>query len=144
MIREIRPDELSQLLELYLYLHETSIPQDSEELHSIWSRILADSNYHVIVCEEDGRLVSSCVCLIIPNLTRGLRPYAFIENVVTHADYRGRGFATACLDYACALAKAENCYKVMLLTGSKQKSTLDFYRRAGFSSDIKTGFVKQL
>ena len=54
------------------------------------------------------KIVSSCVCVIIPNLTRDVRPYAFIENVVIHADYRGKGYATECLNYAKAIAEKEN------------------------------------
>lgn len=64
---------------------------------------------------------------IIPNLTHGQRPYAFIENVITDANYRKRGLANAYLDYAKEIAKKKNCYKMMLLTGSKEESTLKFY-----------------
>ena len=102
MIREIREDELWQLLELYTHLHESGIPEEGQNLMSSWEQIKNDPNHHIIVAEEDGRIVSSCVCVIIPNLTRGVRPYAFIENVVTHRDYRGRGLAGQCLDYASA------------------------------------------
>ena len=66
----------------------------------VWNTFLQDKNHHIIVNEIDGKLVSSCVCVIIPNLTRNIRPYAFIENVVTHSDYRGMGYATECLNYA--------------------------------------------
>lgn len=59
-----------------------------------------DNNHHLIVCEVDGKIVASCVCVVIPNLTRNVRPYAFVENVVTHADYRKKGYATDCLNYA--------------------------------------------
>ena len=144
MIREITPGDLSGLLELYTHLHEISVPEDSEHLRSTWSAICEHPDYHIIVCEEDGRIVSSCVCVIVPNLTRNVRPYALIENVVTHADYRGKGYATACLDYARRLAVSANCYKMMLITGTKSESTLDFYRNAGYSSEGKTAFYQLL
>ncbi len=144
MIREIRESELNQLLELYLFLHEDSVPQTTEHLKSVWKTILEDKNHHIIVKEVDGKIVSSCVCVIIPNLTRNVRPYAFIENVVTHSDYRGKGYATECLDYAKQIAINENCYKMMLLTGSKSESTLKFYANAGYNSADKTAFIQWL
>lgn len=144
MIREIREDELDALLRLYLYLHDTAVPEMSETLKNTWDAILRDPNHHVIVCEIDGCLVASCVCVVIPNLARGVRPYALVENVVTHADHRGRGYATACLNYAREIAEKANCYKIMLLTGSKQESTLQFYRNAGYNAEDKTGFVRWL
>lgn len=90
VIREIKTHELNKLLELYTHLHELGVPEHSENLEKTWNAICNDENHHIIVCEVDGKIVSSCVCVIIPNLTRNIRPYAFIENVVTHADYRGK------------------------------------------------------
>ena len=144
MIREARFEDLPQILELYLHLHETAVPEESGELCRVWQEILTDDNHHLIVCEEDGKIVSSCVCVIIPNLTRGVRPYAFVENVVTHADYHGKGYATVCLNYARELARKENCYKMMLLTGSKSLETLAFYQNAGYNSSDKTAFIQWL
>lgn len=89
-------------------------------------------------------MVSSCVCVIIPNLTRGVRPYAFVENVVTHLDYRGKGYAADCLQYAKDIAEKNNCYKMMLLTGSKKESTLKFYENAGYNCSDKTAFIQWL
>ena len=142
MVREIKENELNELLELYLYLHEESVPEMTEHLKDTWNTIMQDKNHHIIVKEVDGRIVSSCVCMIIPNLTRNIRPYAFVENVVTHDDYRGKGYATECLDFAKEIAEKENCYKMMLLTGSKEEATLNFYRRAGYNSSDKTAFIQ--
>lgn len=88
-IREAREEDLDALLELYLDLHEQSIPEHDGHLRDTWARVLADPDHHLIVCECDGAIVSSRACVIIPNLTRGVRPYAFVENVVTRADARG-------------------------------------------------------
>ena len=144
MVRESRKEDLKQILELYLYLHEESIPEMSERLLHTWEQIMNDENHHLIVNEVDGRIVSSCVCVIIPNLTRNVRPYAFVENVVTHKDYRGRGLATECLEHAKRIAQANHCYKMMLLTGSKEEKTLEFYRNAGYNSTDKTAFIQWL
>lgn len=144
MIREARESDLQEILQLYLFLHETNVPKDSEQLRKTWDNILNDENHHLIICEVDGKIVASCVCVIIPNLTRNVRPYAFVENVVTHRDYRGRGYATACLDYARQIAEEDHCYKMMLLTGSKEESTLNFYCNAGYNSSDKTAFIQWL
>lgn len=144
MIREAKNQDLQQILELYLHLHETNVPEQSENLRKTWMQIIDDEHHHLIVCEAGGKIVSSCVCVIIPNLTRGVRPYAFVENVVTHADHRGKGYATACLNYARELAQKESCYKMMLLTGSKSPETFAFYRNAGYNSTDKTAFIQWL
>lgn len=144
MIREANKDDLNALLELYLCLHEDSIPNESEHLSNTWEQIINDPNHHLVVNEVDGRIVSSCVCVIIPNLTRNVRPYAFVENVVTHKDYRCRGLAQECLNFARDIAIKENCYKMMLLTGSKSPSTLHFYEKAGYNSSDKTAFIQWL
>ena len=144
MLREAVTNDLNALLELYLHLHEDSIPADDAHLRQTWDQIIADPNHHIIVNEIDGKIVSSCVCVIIPNLTRGIRPYAFVENVVTSADNRCHGYARECLDYAKAIAQRENCYKMMLMTGSKNPATLRFYENAGYNSNDKTAFIQWL
>jgi len=144
MIREANKNDLKEILELYLSLHETDIPEESDHLTETWDKIITDDNHHLIVYELAGKIVSSCVCVIIPNLTRNVRPYAFVENVVTHEAHRGKGYATECLNYAKKIAEDNNCYKMMLLTGSKKQSTLDFYKNAGYNSSDKTAFIQWL
>ena len=116
----------------------------TEHLKMTWRAIMQDKNHHIIVKKLDGKIVSSCVCVIITNLTRNIRPYAFIENVVTHSDYRGKGYATECLNYAKQIAENTNCYKMMLLTGSKKKEILNFYGNARYNSTDKTAFIQWL
>lgn len=142
MVREAKKEDLAEVLQLYLYLHEKSIPEQSEHLISTWNQIVEDKNHHLLVNIVNNKIVSSCVCVIIPNLTRNVRPYAFIENVVTNEAYRGKGYATECLNYAKDIAVKENCYKMMLLTGSKKLQTLEFYKNAGYNSTDKIAFIQ--
>ena len=144
MVREANKDDLEAVLELYLFLHDDSIPEHDDHLAKTWNQIMDDPNHHIIVNEVDGKIVSSCVCVIIPNLTHNVRPYAFVENVVTHIDYRCRGLAGECLAYAKQIAEKENCYKMMLLTGSKRPETLRFYENSGYNSNDKTAFIQWL
>lgn len=142
MIREISDKDYDGLMRLYMQLHDNPFPEKDASMMELWNRILADENHHIIVAEEDGKIVSSCVCVIIPNLTHNQQPYAFIENVITDEAYRKRGLATACLNYAKEIAVKENCYKMMLLTGAKIESTLNFYEQAGYNRKDKTAFIQ--
>ena len=142
MIREISDKDYDGLMRLYMQLHDNPFPEKDASMMELWNRILADENHYIIVAEEDGKIVSSCVCVIIPNLTHNQQPYAFIENVITDEAYRKRGLATACLNYAKKIAVKENCYKMMLLTGAKIESTLNFYEQAGYNRKDKTAFIQ--
>ena len=144
IIREVGINDLDSIQELYLHLHETEKLPDSYELRSIWKKVIADENYHILVGEIDGKVISSVTLVVIPNLTRGAKPYALIENVVTHTDYRGKGYAKLLMQEASKIAEASGCYKIMLLTGSKKELTLRFYENCGFNCNDKTAFIKWL
>jgi ribosomal protein S18 acetylase RimI-like enzyme len=142
MIREITENDFDGLMNLYTQLHDNKMPDKTTDIKNVWNRIINDKDHHIIVADEDGKIVSSCVCVIIPNLTHNQQPYAFVENVITDAAYRKKGLATQCLNYAKELAIDNNCYKLMLLTGSKKESTLNFYEQAGYNRNDKTAFIQ--
>ncbi|MBN1978257.1 MAG: GNAT family N-acetyltransferase [Anaerolineae bacterium] len=142
-VRPIEKVELPKLLDLYKHLFEKADapPPPDEQLAQLWDGITTNPLLHYFVGEIDGQIVSSCTMAIIPNLTRGARPYALIENVVTHRAHRKRGYGTQVLRHALQVAWGNGCYKVMLLTGRKDEATLRFYERAGFKPGVKTGFI---
>jgi len=111
----------------------------TDYINKLWEEIFSDPNRYYIVVEEE-----SCILIIINNLTRSGRPFGLIENVVTNKEYRKKGYGTAILHKAVEIAKENNCYKVVLLTGRKEESVLRFYERAGFEKGIKTGFIMRL
>ncbi|MHA2035314.1 MAG: GNAT family N-acetyltransferase [Promethearchaeota archaeon] len=141
-IRYIKKSEMDDLLTLYTHLHRKDTPLPEKPLLiSIWEEITSNPLLHYFVIEYEKNIVSSCTLSIIPNLTRSGRPYGLIENVVTHVDYRRRGFGIAVLQYALKVAWKNKCYKVMLLTGSKDPAIYQFYAKAGFKQGVKTGFI---
>ena len=143
-VREARAADVPALMDLYLN-HLTAKPPMEPQSPEAWEAKLAEirdvKGMHVLLGEVEGRAVSSVTLVIIPNLTHNLRPYALIENVVTRAEDRGCGYATAVMARAADIAREAGCYKIMLMTGSKRESTLRFYERCGYNGNDKTGFV---
>ncbi len=143
-IREAELQDLEGLLELYLHLHEKEKLPVTSEVVSLWKEIIDNPDYHLLVGEIDGKLVSSVTLVVIKNLTRLMRPYSIIENVITHRDYRCRGYAQALMKRAEEIARSAGCYKIMLLTGSKEESTLRFYENCGYNRKDKTALITWL
>ena len=118
--------------------------QDMQQWQDMLNKFEKDNNMHLLVAIEDGKAVSSVQMAIIESLTHNVRPFAVIENVVTHIDYRNKGYASALLERASEIAKDRGCYKVFLETGSNRESTLNFYRNNGFAIDEKHSCLKRL
>lgn len=143
-IRSAEPRDLEALLALYTQLGDNPLPQRTAQLEALYAGMLDNPWQHLLLAEIDGRAVGTVMLLIVDNLTHAQRPFALVENVVTDAAHRGRGIATALLNAARERARAAGCYKIMLLTGSKRESTLNFYRRAGYNDRDKTAFIQWL
>lgn len=143
-VRQAGEDDLPRLLRLYMHLHNNPMPEINDGLEQLYKDIINDPRHFILLGWVGGEVVSSCVLVVILNLTQGQRPYALIENVVTAEAHRGRGYATALLEKAVGLAAGKGCYKVMLMTGSKKESTLEFYERAGFNRNDKKAFIRWL
>ena len=143
-VRMVSKNDLPALQELYLDLHETEIMPITSDAMQLWEEILKDPGYHILIGEEMGKIVSSATLVIVKNLTRQMRPYALIENVVTAPSYRNKGYAGFLLQKAVEIAKENNCYKIMLMSGSKNESTIRFYINSGFSDTEKSAFVMKL
>lgn len=140
-IREIKEDELNELLDLYSYLHTSDDPlPDIDVINAVWHEIQTNPDIQYFGLFADGRLVACCTICIIPNLTRGCRPYGVIENVVTHNDFRNKGYGKGVLGYALEYAWSRNCYRVMLHTSRKDEATIHFYESAGFDGYEKQAF----
>jgi ribosomal protein S18 acetylase RimI-like enzyme len=72
-------------------------------LNKVWHYIMTNQDrYRYVIVEENGRILSTCNIVIVPNLTRAARPYSVIENVITHPEARRRGFGRA-VDYTHSL-----------------------------------------
>ncbi len=86
--------ELPQLLALYRHLHPDDAPLPAEHvLQTLWDSIFSDPRLYYIVADSGEQLVATCNLSLVPNLTRGARPYGIIENVVTHPIYATKGLA---------------------------------------------------
>ena len=144
-IRKADTADAEQLHDLYsrhLTTQPPEQPQDMEVWRSKIERFHSDPMYHILVGEVDGRVVSSVTLVVIENLTRNLRPYALVENVVTHSEHRGNGYAKMLMARAAEIAEQHGCYKIMLLTSGRHDGVLQFYESCGFNRSDKTGFVR--
>lgn len=135
-------DDIDALLDLYAFLSpgdERPHPDVAKENLRKISQIAGSA---VLLGLLEDMVLTTCTLIVIPNLTKAGRPYALIENMVTHPDARGRGLGGHVLNAACDRAWLNGCYKVMLSTGSTRRSTLSFYEGAGFEQS-RTGFQKR-
>jgi GNAT superfamily N-acetyltransferase len=141
-IRELRAGDLDALLEAYRDLHPDDDPLPARpNLERLWDGVCADPRLVYIGAFDGPRLVATCTAAIVPNLTRGARPYAVIENVWTHPASRRQGLGSAVLQELLGRCWAAGCYKAMLLSAAHRGAAHEFYQRNGFDKHAKQGFI---
>lgn len=147
LIRQAEEKDVMDIKDLYFNFLTKYPPKEEQDIEA-WKQLINEINkserLFLLVVEEDNRVVSTVQLGIIPSLTHNMRSFAVVENVVTHENYRKRGFASMLLQEAIKIAQDKNCYKIFLETGSNRESTLNFYKENGFEIDTKHSFLKKL
>jgi GNAT superfamily N-acetyltransferase len=128
-------------LDLFEASEVSAVAQPRERAERIWAEILVRDGVTVFVSDAADRLAATCMLITAPNLLRGGRGHAFLENVVTHRDFRGQGYGRAVVQAALAQAWAEDCYHVLLQSGRADPRVHRFYESCGFEPGVRIGYV---
>jgi GNAT superfamily N-acetyltransferase len=134
--------DYDQLLDLLRQLNPTD-PEASEIELKVFEEIIESKHFDLVVAYDEDIILGTCYINIIPNITRGGRPYAVIENVVTDSAHRRYGIGRALVNKAVEIAWEQNCYKVMLLSGRGVEAVRAFYKKCGFDENEKQAYVKR-
>ncbi len=141
-IRLVQKQDYNQLLYLLRQLHSKD-PEPSEIEYRVFEKIIESKHLDLIVAENENLLLGSCYINIIPNMTRGGKPYAVIENVITDLKHRNQGIGKALINWAIEIAWKNNCYKVMLMSGQTDEAVHAFYKSCGFNADEKLAYIQR-
>jgi GNAT superfamily N-acetyltransferase len=139
--RLARAADLASLLELYRVSEVSPRAEPIERAEQIWLETLSDSGVAVFVSTVDAQIVATCMLITAPNLLRAGRRHGFLENVVTHPEFRGRGHGRAVVDAALIAAWTRDCYHVLLQSGREDPRVHRFYQRCGFEPGLRVGYV---
>jgi GNAT superfamily N-acetyltransferase len=139
--RVARADDLASLLILFRLSEVSAAAEPQERAERIWAEMLARDGLTVFLSEADSRIVATCTLITAPNLLRGGRRHAFLENVVTHPQFRGRGFGRAVVLAALADAWEQDCHHVFLQSGRADPRVHRFYEGCGFEPGLRTAYV---
>lgn len=123
---------MPDLLALYGELHPDDPPPDHDLARRSWQAIEAQNGRTILVAESAFAVVGTVDCMVLPNLTRGGRPFMLIENVVVSGSARRSGVGAALMDAAATLAAAVDCYKIQLMSRADRQAAHAFYESRGF------------
>jgi len=148
-VRPARADELSRVLDLLSELRERAtagVPWDRAahgQEEETWRAILGDERRSFLVAELGEDVVGAADLIVVPNLTHGGKPLAFVENVVVTAAYRSTGIGRALMAEVEACARAAGCYKIQLLSNELREDAHRFYESLGYRASAR-GYRKYL
>lgn len=76
--------------------------------------------------------------VVVPSLTRNMRPFGVLQNVVVHESLRGKGVGSELLKHMLDFACEQDCYQVLVQVRLGKEA---FYERVGFKSGSKSRMV---
>jgi ribosomal protein S18 acetylase RimI-like enzyme len=132
-IREATERDLPSLLRLFEQLGmDDGRVLTVGEAERIYRTMRTYPDYGLYVADFEGIVVGVFALLIMDNLGHLGAPSAVIEDVIVQSNWRGRGIGRRMMAFAMELARAKNCYKLVLSSNRHRDEAHRFYKSIGF------------
>jgi len=139
VVRSAGPDDLRSVLAVHSGRGEGAEIAASELEQQTWACMMRTDDLTVYLAEIDGDPVGTATVMMMPNLTYGCAPTAFIEAVVVIPNQRRKGIATAILRQVLNDARSTGCNKVQLLSHKRHATdgAHSLYTTLGFEPEAE-------
>ncbi|HJF27716.1 MAG TPA: GNAT family N-acetyltransferase [Acinetobacter lwoffii] len=121
----------------YQKFYQTEI---SEEVSSnTWSKLTSPEQDNMYgFAALIGQKVVGLVHVVEYESSWTMRPYAYLQDLFTHPDYRGQGVARKLIEHVYQVAQQRNCDRVYWLTQESNRQAQVLYDKVA----KKTGFIQ--
>ena len=138
VLRELNEKDLESLIKLYKQLDDSNDDFTAEDARKIWkTEIEGNKKIKYFGAVENGKVISTCYCLIIQNLTHLGSSIAFVENVVTDSEYRGQGLAVKSWKWQLSLPANITVTKLFCKVPALEKKPISFIKILASTANLK-------
>lgn len=109
-------------------LQEISSFRPITEYEEIFEQFILQSNVISVVAHDKNKVLGFGAMIIYTNIRGG--KIAFVEDIVTHPDFRKKGIGFSVLESLRKTAITFGCYKISLFCKDKN---IEFYKKCGFN-----------
>lgn len=119
-----------ELQRCYSIMKELRPHLTPEEYINIYEHAHAADGYRIVALEVDGAIVAAMGYRFLWDYVRGRHLY--VDDLVTSAAVRSKGYGAELLQHAEHLARDESCQILRLCTGIENQGGIRFYERNGW------------
>ena len=127
-----------------LFAQEADFAADAAKQERGLRLILEQPEIGQLYCAVTADVVVGMVSLLFTVSTAEGGRVAWLEDMVVHPDWRGRGIGARLLQVAISQARAAGCHRITLLTDADNVAAQEFYGRAGFARSAMVPLRLQL
>ena len=141
VVRKATVDDAAVLIELSRQLGSHGPPQNLPDAETAIRGSAEQPWLHLLVADIDGEVVGMVTLVIVPGMAHAARPWAQIENMVTHEGHRRKGIGEALVRRCEEISREADVYKLQLMSSRPRKGAHAFYEKMGFDPN-SIGFRK--
>lgn len=138
-VRTAEPGDLLDIVRLIDRVPRLEPSELTLTQRTTWERMLGTPNLTIYVAVAPPEVVGTTSLFVMPHVTYGCQPSAFIEPMVVGEPHRRRGVGRMMLQRVLDDARQTGCRKVQIVSHKRhaQDGAHDFYRSLGFSAEAE-------